>query len=94
MRMLYPQDLPTYIQSPEHHMAPLDPMQGMIKGYLASPKGQQTVRNYLNSPEGQAAIDAYLATPGGQQMARLLLSRSLDRLDLPDEIKVRVKEAL
>jgi len=75
-------------------MAPLDPMQGMIKGYLASPKGQQTVQKYLNSPEGQAAIDAYLATPSGQQMARLLLARSLDRLDLPDDVKAIVKNAL
>ena len=75
-------------------MATLDPMQGMIRGYLASQKGQQTVRNYLSSPEGQAAIDAYLATPGGQQMARLLLSRSLDQLDLPDDVKALVREAL
>lgn len=75
-------------------MPPLDPMQGIMKNFLASPKGQQTVRNYLNSPEGQAAVDAYLATPAGQQMARLLLARSLDRLDLPDDIKALVREAL
>ena len=75
-------------------MAPLDCMQGMIKGYLASPKGQQAVRDYLSSPAGQAAVDAYLATPGGQQMARLLLARSLDRLDLPSDVKDLVKKSL
>ncbi len=75
-------------------MAPLDCMQGMITCYLASPKGQQAVRDYLTSSDGQAAVDAYLATPGGQQMARLLLARSLDGLDLPGDVKDLVKQAL
>ncbi|MFA5221692.1 MAG: hypothetical protein WC391_05350 [Methanoregula sp.] len=75
-------------------MAPFDCMQGMIKGYLASPHGQQAVHEYFASAEGQAAVNSYLATPGGQQVARLLLAQSLDRLDIPSDVKDLVKQAL
>ena len=43
-------------------MVQLDCMQGMIAGYVSSPKGQETIRKYLSSPEGKKTIDAYLAT--------------------------------
>jgi hypothetical protein len=69
-------------------------MQGMIAGYLASPKGQQALQNYLASPEGKATIDAYLATPGGQKLAQLLLCRTLDSLDIPEEAKGVLSTAL
>lgn len=75
-------------------MAPLDCMQGMIAGYVASPRGQEAIRNYLSSPEGKKAIDCYLSTPEGQDMEKLVLSRTLDRLDLPPDIKTLVREAL
>jgi hypothetical protein len=75
-------------------MGALDGVQGMIAGYLASPKGQQAVRSFLSSPEGKEIIDSYLATPEGQQMARLLLLRALDGLNIPDEVKVMIRTAL
>ena len=75
-------------------MAQFDCMQGLIKGYLVSPQGQQAVHEYFASAQGQAAVDSYLATPGGQQVARLLLARSLDGLDLPNDVKDLVKQAL
>jgi hypothetical protein len=75
-------------------MGTFDCMQGMIAGYLASPKGQQALQNYLASPEGKATIDAYLATPGGQKMAQLLLCRALDSLDIPEDAKGVLRTAL
>lgn len=75
-------------------MGTFDCMQGIITGYLASPKGQQALQNYLASPEGKATIDAYLATPGGQKMAQLLLCRALDSLEIPEEAKGVLRTAL
>jgi hypothetical protein len=75
-------------------MAQFNGISGMVAGYFTSPAGQEMIRNYLSSPEGQAAIDAYLATPGGQQMARLLLSRALDSLDISADVKEEIKKAL
>ena len=75
-------------------MGTFDCMQGMIAGYLASPKGQQALQNYLASPEGKATIDAYLATPGGQKMAQLLLCRALDSLDISEEAQGVLRTAL
>jgi hypothetical protein len=66
----------------------------MVAGYLASPKGQETIRSFLSSPEGKEIIDSYLATPQGQQMARLLLLRALDGLSIPEEVKVMIRTAL
>jgi len=75
-------------------MVQLDGLQGMIAGYCASPKGQETIKKYLSSPEGQKTIDAYLATPGGQAMARLILLRALEGLDLPAAVKAEIRRAL
>ena len=75
-------------------MSAMDGIQGMVAGYLASPKGQEMIQVFLSSPEGKEAIDSYLSTPGGQQMARLLLLRALDRLNIPDEVKVMIRTAL
>ncbi len=75
-------------------MGAMNGIQGMVAAYLASPNGQQTIRSFLSSPEGKEAIDSYLATPEGQQMARLLLLRALDGLDIPDEVKGTIRTAL
>jgi len=75
-------------------MGALDGIQGMVAGYLASPGGQETIRSFLASPQGKEAIDAYLSTPGGQQMARLLLLRALDNLDIADSVKDQIRTAL
>jgi len=75
-------------------MGALDGIQGMVAGYLASPGGQETIRSFLASPQGKEAIDAYLSTPGGQQMARLLLLRALDSLDIADSVKDQIRTAL
>jgi hypothetical protein len=75
-------------------MAQFNGITSMVGSYIASPQGQELVRNYLSSPEGQAAINAYLATPGGQQMARLLLSRALDSLDISADVKEQIRAAL
>jgi len=75
-------------------MGALDGIQGMVAGYLASPGGQETIRSFLASPQGKEAIDAYLSTPRGQQMARLLLLRALDSLDIADSVKDQIRAAL
>ncbi len=75
-------------------MGAMDGIQGMVAGYLASPNGQEAIRKFLSSPQGKEAIDSYLSTPGGQQMARLLLLRALDGLNIPDEVKGQIRTAL
>jgi len=75
-------------------MVKLDCMQAMIAGYIASPKGQEALRTYIASPEGQKTLNTCLATPEGQQMARLLLGQTIDSLDLPEDIRNQVRQAL
>ena len=75
-------------------MGAMDGIQGMVAGYFASPKGQEAIRSFLSSPQGKVAIDSYLSTPGGQQMARLLLLRALDGLNIPEEVKEQIRTAL
>ncbi|GAB6286722.1 MAG: hypothetical protein STSR0009_29250 [Methanoregula sp.] len=75
-------------------MGTFECVQGMIAGYLASPKGQQAIQNYLASPEGKATINSYLATPDGQKMARLLLSQAMDKLDISEDAKAVIRTAL
>jgi len=75
-------------------MGTFECMQGMIAGYLASPKGQQALQNYLASPEGKATINAYLATPDGQKMAQVILCHAMDNLKIPEEAKEVIRTAL
>jgi hypothetical protein len=75
-------------------MVQLDCMQGMIAGYVSSPKGQEAIRTYLSSPEGKKTMETYLATPEGQETARLVLSRALDGLNLPAEVRLLVLAAV
>jgi hypothetical protein len=75
-------------------MVKLDCMQGMIAGYISSPKGQEAIRSYLASPEGQKTLDTYLATPEGQQMSRLVLMRAIDCLDVSSETRGEIQRAL
>ena len=75
-------------------MVQLDCMQGMIAGYVASPKGQETIRNYLSSPEGKITMETYLSTPEGQEMARLVLSRVLEGTTLSADVRAQVLAAV
>lgn len=75
-------------------MGAMDGIQGMVAAYLASPSGQQAIRSFLSSPQGKEVIDAYLSRPEGQQMARLLLTRALDRLDISEPVKDQIRTAL
>lgn len=72
----------------------MDCMQGMIAGYIASPKGQEAIRNYLTSPEGKKTMDTYLSTPEGQDMAKLILSRALEGTNISAEVKAQILAAL
>lgn len=78
----------------ETAMVQLDCMQGMIAGYIASPRGQEMIRNYLLSPEGKKTLDMYLSTPQGQEMARLVLSRALEGTTLSEDVRARVLAAV
>jgi hypothetical protein len=71
-------------------MVQFDCMQGMIASYVASSKGQEAIRNFLSSPDGQKTIDTFLATPQGQETARLVLSRALEGMDLPADVRAQV----
>ena len=75
-------------------MVKLDCMQGMIAGYVASPKGQAAIRNYLSSPEGKKTFNSYLSTPEGQEMALLVLSRALEGTTLSAEVRAMVLAAI
>ncbi len=66
----------------------------MVAGYIASPQGREMIRNFLSSPEGQQAIDSYLSTPEGQDMAKLLLTRALDHLDIPAQLRDEIRKAV
>ena len=75
-------------------MSHLHGLEGMAAHFLASPQGQKMIRNYLESPEGQVSIDTFLATQHGQKMAKMLLTKALDRLDIPEETKESIRKAL
>ena len=75
-------------------MVSLDPMKGMIAQYLATPRGQEMIHGYLSSPEGQASIRDYLATPDGQRTAQLLIPHMLDGLNLPEDVKEKIRIAI
>ena len=75
-------------------MVSLDPMKGMIAQYLATPRGQEMIHGYLSSPEGQASIREYLTTPAGKQTTQLLLPHMLDGLNLPEDVKVKIRIAV
>lgn len=75
-------------------MVQFNGMQGMIAGYIASPKGQEAIRNYLTSPEGKQTMDSYLATPEGQEMAKLILTRALEGTNIPDDVRAQILAAL
>jgi len=69
-------------------------MKGMIAQYLATPRGQEMIHGYLSSPEGQASIREYLTTPAGKQTTQLLLPHMLDSLNLPEDVKVKIRIAV
>ena len=75
-------------------MVQLNGMQGMIAGYIASPKGQETIRNYLSSPEGKKTLDDYLANTGRAGDGKLILTRALEGTNLSAEIKATVLAAI
>jgi hypothetical protein len=75
-------------------MVPFNGMQGMIAGYVASPKGQEAIRNYLTSPEGKKTMDTFLSTPEGQDMARLVLTRALEGTNLSADVREKVLAAI
>lgn len=50
------------------------------------------VYTYLSSPEGKGAIEAELKNPHGQRMAFLLLAQSLDTLDLPEDVRIIIRQ--
>jgi hypothetical protein len=69
-------------------------MQGMIAGYITSPKGQEAIRNYLISPEGKKTLDSYLSTPEGQDMAKLILSRALEGTNISPDLREKILAAV
>jgi hypothetical protein len=85
---------PQYSDIRSQAMVQLDCMQGMIAGYVASPKGQEAIRNYLISPEGQKTLDTFLSTPEGQKTAQLVLSRALEGTNLSAEVRAEVLAAV
>jgi hypothetical protein len=72
----------------------MDCMQGMIAGYITSPRGQEAIRNYLSSPEGKKTLDAYLATPEGQDMAKLVLTRALEGTNIAADLREKILAAV
>jgi len=69
-------------------------MKGYVASYLASPQGREMIHNYISSAEGLVSIKDYLATPRGKQTAQDILPLVLGAVDLPDDIKISVRENL
>jgi hypothetical protein len=72
----------------------IDPMNGMIAAYLASPKGREAIQNYLSSSEGQKTICDYIATPQGKKTVEQILPCILDALSLSPENRAIVLESI
>jgi len=68
----------------------IDPMNGMISSYLASPKGQEMIKGYMASTEGRKSICNYLATPEGKQTLQQILPCILEGLNLSPETRARI----
>jgi hypothetical protein len=69
-------------------------MKGFVATYLSSPQGQEMIHRYLSSAEGHASIRDYLATPEGKQTARAILPLLLEGIDVPDEIRISLCDAI
>jgi hypothetical protein len=69
-------------------------MKGFVAAYLTSPPGQEMIRGYLSSPEGQRYIREYLKSPEGKQAAEVLLPLLLEGIDVPDEVRISLRDAV
>jgi hypothetical protein len=69
-------------------------MKGFVATYLASPQGQMMIHSYLSSAEGQISIREYFATIEGKQTARAILPLLLEGIDVPDEVRISVRDAI
>ncbi len=69
-------------------------MKGFVATYLTSPQGKEMIHCYLSSAEGQVSIRKYLATPEGKQTARAILPLLLEGIDVPEDIRISVREAI
>ncbi|MDO9325045.1 MAG: hypothetical protein Q7T80_08845 [Methanoregula sp.] len=69
-------------------------IKGLVASYLASPQGMEMIHNYISSTEGKTSIRQYLATPRGKQTAQYILPLVMDAVDLPEEVKISVRENL
>jgi hypothetical protein len=93
---------PLSIIPPNSHKQPkelktvvtIDPIQGMITSYLASPQGQEMIRNYLSSPEGQKAICEFVTTPKGREAMKQILPGILGCMSLPRDLQSAVARKL
>jgi hypothetical protein len=54
----------------------------------------EMIHTYISSADGQASIRKYLATPEGKQTTRLLFPCILDCLNLPEEVKEKIRIAI
>ena len=68
-------------------------MKGIVASYLASSQGMEMIHTYISSADGQASIRKYLATPEGKQTAQLLLPSMLGGLNLPEDVKEKIRTA-
>lgn len=66
-------------------------VKGIVASYLASPIGMEMIHTYISSADGQASIRKYLATPEGKQTMQLLLPRMLEGLNLPEDVKEKIR---
>jgi len=69
-------------------------MNGLVATYLASPQGKEMISRYLTSAEGQGSVREYLATPEGKRTARAILPLLLEGIDLPDNARILVYDAI
>ncbi|MFA5413861.1 MAG: hypothetical protein WC295_00080 [Methanoregula sp.] len=66
-------------------------MKGVVALYWASTQGMDMSHNYISSNKGQAAIRDYFATPQGRQTSLVLLPSMLDGLNLPEDMKEKIR---
>jgi len=69
-------------------------MNGLVATYLASPQGKEMISRYLTSAEGQGSVREYLATTEGKRTAKAILPLLLEGIDVPDEVRISVCNAI
>jgi len=66
----------------------------MVKKFLSSPEGQQMIKEYISSPEGMKTIKEFMGSAEGRKIGADILLSMLEEVQISDEVKGMIKQAL